>query len=96
MAFEKGKSGNRNGRPKGSKNKGGEKLRDLITGFLEDNFNQVVQDFDNLTPRDRMKVYTDLLQYAVPKLQAVNSSIRFEDLTEEQLDEIINRLKGEE
>ncbi len=92
MAFKKGKSGNEAGRPKGSKNKAGGQLRDMITDFLEQRFEDVVNDFEQLEPKDRIKVYTDLLQYGVPKLQAVSNSIEFEQLSDEQLDEIFERL----
>jgi hypothetical protein len=92
MPFEKGISGNINGRPKGSKNKAGEGLRNLISDFLEQKFEQVVNDFEILEPKDRIKVFTDLLQYTVPKLQAVSNSIEFEKMTDEQLDEVINHL----
>lgn len=92
MPFQKGISGNANGRPKGSKNKAGEGLRNLISDFLEQKFDQVTNDFEQLEPKDRIKVYTDLLQYSVPKLQAVSNSIEFEKMTDEQLDEVINQL----
>jgi hypothetical protein len=92
MPFEKGISGNPGGRPAGSKNKAGEGLRNLISDFLEQRFKQVVEDFEQLEPKDRIKVFTDLLQYSVPKLQAVSNSIEFEKLSDEQLDTIINQL----
>ncbi len=68
MPFKKGLSGNISGRPRGSKNKAGEGLRNLISDFLEQRFEQVVNDFEQLEPKDRIKVFTDLLQYSVPKL----------------------------
>ena len=92
MPFTKGNSGNINGRPKGSKNKTGEQLRKLISDFLEQRFNGVVKDFESLVPKDRIKVYTDLLQYGLPKLQSVSNEISFENLTDQQLDEFINLL----
>ena len=95
MKFQPGYSGNKNGRPVGSKNKANGQLRQLISDFLEQNFDQVMEDFAALEAKDRVKFYLDLLQYGVPKLQSVSSSINWEDLTDEQLDEIINRLKGE-
>ena len=93
MAFKKGNSGNPSGRPKGSTNKTGGQLRELISGFLENRFQDVVTGFEEMEAKDKIKVYTDLLQYGLPKLQAVNNTIGFEQMTEDQLDEIIERLK---
>ena len=90
--FEKGISGNPSGRPVGSRNKASGRLRELITDFLEQRFNGVVNDFEELEPKERVKAYLDLLQYGVPKLQSVSNSVEFESMTDEQLDEIINRL----
>ncbi len=92
MAFKKGNSGNPAGRPNGSANKASGKLREVITSFLEERFENVVNDFEQLEPKDRLKVYTDLLQYGLPKLQAVSNSIEFENMTDEQIDEIFERL----
>ena len=93
MPFQKGKSGNPEGKPKGVKNKIGLQLRETITNFLSDNFNVVTQDFKKLTPKERAKLYCDLLQYGLPKLQAISTEFQFERLTEEQLDEVIENLK---
>ena len=92
MKFEKGNSGNPYGRPKGSKNKTGEELRNLISGFLEKRFAGIVKDYKTLATKDRIKVYVDLLQYSVPKLQGISTDTGFERLTDEQFEEIINRL----
>ena len=92
MAFIKGHSGNPCGRPKGSKNKAGEDLRIMICDFLEKRFTGVVQDFEKLEPKDRIKVYTDLLQYGLPKLQSVSNELNFENLSDKQLEEIVNHL----
>ncbi len=67
-------------------------LRNLISDFLEQRFEQVIEDFEQLEPKDRIKVFTDLLQYSVPKLQAVSNLIEFEKMTDEQLDEVIKQL----
>lgn len=91
MAFKKGhtKTG---GRKAGTPNKMANGLRDKITAFLDGEFEQVKKDFKTLQPRDKLKFYTDLMQYGVPKLAATTLEIDFDALTEEQLDEIINRL----
>ncbi len=41
MPFEKGKSGNENGRPKGTSNKNTSKVRSAYTQLLEDNLQQL-------------------------------------------------------
>lgn len=85
MAFEKGVSGNVNGRPAGATNKTSGKLRQVITDFLEQRFEQIVKDFEQLEPKDRIKVFTDLLQYSVPKLQAMQLETDFDKLTDRQI-----------
>lgn len=93
MAFEKGISGNPEGRPKGATNRTSLQLREMITDFLENNFEKVVSDFGELKPKDRVKLYCDLLQYGLPRLQAVQIETEFERLPEDQLDKIIEELK---
>ena len=94
MGFKPGQSGNPAGKPKGIINKVHNKLRESITAFLEDEFENVKKDFKDLEPKDRLKFYTDLMQYGIPKLQATSLEIDFDKMSEEQLDEIIERLKN--
>ena len=93
MAFKFGVSGNPDGRPKGSTNKTSLQLRETINNFLETNFEKVVLDFAKLKPNERVKFYTDLLNYGLPKLQAVQIENDFDSLTDDELDHIINKLK---
>ena len=94
MSFEKGISGNPDGRPKGSINKTSLQLRETITSFLENNFEKILKDFEALSPRERVRFYCDLLQYGVPRLQAVQLETDFDNLTDQQLDAIIEGLKN--
>jgi hypothetical protein len=96
MAFQKGVSGNRNGRPKGAGNKITTELRDKISNFLELEFGSIQKDFKKLQPRDRLKFYSDLLVYAVPKLQSTSLDVDFEKLSDEDLDKIISKLTSQE
>jgi hypothetical protein len=92
MPFEKGNSGNPDGRPNGTNNKLTKQLRETINDFLETNFETVINDFEKLTPKERLKFYCELLQYGLPKLQAVQMETDFENLSDEQLNFIINEL----
>ena len=94
MPFKKGQSGNIKGRTKGTPNKVTKHLRESITSFLENNFERIESDFELLPPKDRVKFYCDLLQYGLPKLQTVQLEADFENLSDMELDRIINELKN--
>ena len=96
MAFEKGISGNYEGRPKGSLNKNTSRLREAISSFLTDNFDSFVNDFQELGPKDRVKFYCDLLNYNLPKVQSIQMETDFNMLTDSQLDTIIKELRDVE
>lgn len=67
----KRKTNNPNGRPKGKPNRITSDLRAMIKDFLTENYQKVTDDFQKLDPKDRVKVFVDLLQYAIPKYQSV-------------------------
>jgi len=90
--YKEGKSGNPNGRPKGAKNKLGGDLREMISEFLKDQFPVIVEDFKKLKPREKAKIYGDLLQYGLPRLQSISMETQLENLTDEQLTELMDRL----
>lgn len=93
--LKKGETANPNGRPKGTPNKVTTDLRQSITDFLNENWEQVKQDFEQLTPKDRLMFIEKLLKYSVPALQATSLDIDFNKMTDEQLDLIIEKLKHE-
>lgn len=94
MGYVKGMTGNPDGRPKGTPNKINQQLRETIGDFLLNNFSKVIEDFEGLQPKDRAKLYCDLLQYGLPRLQAVQMEGDFEKLTDGELDHIIKELKA--
>ena len=83
------------GKPKGTVNKTSAAIRERITAFLEANFDQAQKHFQSpeLSVKDKLKFYTDLLPYAVPKLQSSTLEVSFDSLSDEQLDAIIENLK---
>lgn len=92
MPFKKGESGNPAGKPQGTRNKTTRQMRDLISGFLADNFEDVVEAFEELKPREKVKAYVDLLQYAIPKMQSTQLKSDFEAMTDEELEELVKTL----
>jgi hypothetical protein len=96
MPFKKGQSGNKAGKPKGATNKATTDLRKWINQFIDNNREQIQKDWKDLEPKDRLVMFEKLLKYSLPTLQATSMDLSFEKLTDEQLDEIINRLKKQE
>ena len=46
----------------------------------------------NLEPKDRLQLLFKLLEYVVPKQRETSNNIKFEDLTDEEMDELVNKL----
>lgn len=93
MGLKKGQTNNRKGRTPGSLNKITKELRQSITEFLENNFDEVVSVWVKLEGKDKLNFYRDLLKFAVPTLQATELTTDFDKMTDDQLDRIINELK---
>jgi len=91
MKFEKGKTGNPNGRPKGRGNFITMELRSWIKKILEDNQQQIEADLKALEPHQRVAMFEKLLNYVVPKCQAIEIET---DTHKEDVEELIKRLKN--
>jgi len=68
MPFEKGHN-KATGRPKGSYNKATSKVREAYTKLLEDNLEQLKEDFAELDSKDRIRLFLDLSKYVIPQLK---------------------------
>lgn len=79
------------GRKAGTPNRSTNELRTLITAFLDENFEQVKEDLEQLEPKDRVKFYIDLLSFGLPRLQ----SQQIEHAINEEKFNIINLGAGE-
>ena len=67
--FEKGNPGGsmRKGKPL----KKTTELKNLIDQFLDNSFEQVVEAFQTLSPKEQCQMFVGLLQYRLPKKQSV-------------------------
>jgi len=93
MGLPKGMTNNPNGRPVGSTNKATANLRQWITDFIEGQRKQIISDWQQLEPKDRIIMFEKLLRFVLPTLQSTTLQSDFERLTDDQLDFIIEELK---
>ncbi len=94
MAQQKGHTGNPNGRPKGKPNKVTQTMRGWLTAVIEKNRKQMERDLKSLDPKDRLQILEKLMQYVIPKQQAIKPEIDFSMMSDKQLDYIIAQLAG--
>lgn len=81
--FVRGKSANPNGRPKGARNKRNEELANLVSKLLQGMQRQVKRDIEALTPSERVKAFTALLPFAIPKQATISIEAKIKQEYEE-------------
>ena len=93
--FKKGEDSRRNtkGRPPGAINRLGADLRGDIIEFITENFDSIKYDFAALkSPRDRIKLFIELLQYGLPRLQSIELTDDIDRLDDIQVDRLYNKI----
>ena len=75
QSMKKGHTNNPNGRPKGTPNKITQDVRQWISTVIEDNRQQMEQDLKAIEPKDRLIILERLMQYIVPRQQAVSAEV---------------------
>jgi hypothetical protein len=91
MPFEKGKSGNPAGRPKGTANKTSEGLRQVFAQFLEANIERLQEMFDQLEAKEQLSFIERVAKLVMPPPMHP-----LERLTDQEITSLINQIrKGE-
>ena len=65
--YQKGQSGNPNGRPKGSTNEKTAYIRDWVISVIGSNGQRLQQNFPHLSRKEQWRVITQLLPYVLPR-----------------------------
>ncbi len=92
MAQKKGQTGNPNGRPKGTPNKTTAGMRAKIQKLVDANWKTITLDIQKMPSRDRVDIVVRLLPFIAVKMQSTNLNIDFDQLDDEQLNEIVDIL----
>ena len=72
MAFNKGTSGNPNGRPRGAKDKKNEKIRKWLLDIVESRRDMIADDLDAVDAATRLNFIAKILPYVAPRLASVD------------------------
>ena len=84
--------GRMGGRQKGTPNKSTATVREWVQALLDGHREQIEKDLKKLSPSQRVTTLLKLLDYILPKQQAVSAKIDFSNLSDEQLNEVVNQL----
>lgn len=80
------------GRKVGTPNRVTAGVREWISALIDKNRRQIETDLESLDPKDRLQMLEKLMQYVVPKQQAVSANVDFNRLSDEQLNALVEEL----
>ena len=99
MGFEKGNNLGK-GRPKGSRNKAGQVIRDKISKYMtEEGYQALVSEIRQLEGTDKVNALLKLMKFAVPELKSIDMNATVEEArkhrTPEEIQQDLKALNGE-
>ncbi len=91
----KGFTNNPSGRPKGKPNKSTILMKEWIIKLINDNTTQLECDLKKVSSVERWKIISGLIQFVIPRVnqQTVNADINLNNLSEEDINRIINEIE---
>ena len=93
MKFEKGhkKAG---GRQPGTPNKTTTDIKSRITALINEEFETIQSDLEELDPKERVSAYLKFLEYVLPKQREskIDLGTRLDGLSDDQLNELIDQI----
>jgi hypothetical protein len=92
--YQQGQSGNPAGRPKGAKNKVTTELREVISAVCSREMTpaKLTAILKSLDPGQRINYLIKLSEFVLPKLSATNLDLNLDQLSDEALSTIIDKL----
>lgn len=92
--YNKGQSGNPNGRPRGSINEKTKYIREWIISLIGSNAQSMAEDFKRLPSKEKWRIFAQLMPYATPKQTeaTLKADVNFSQLSDEQIDSIVGRI----
>jgi len=79
-------------KPKLTVNKAKQALREKISQFLVDKFDEVTEVYEVLEPKERVRLYCALLPYGMAKVKP-EAEVNTDRLTDDEVIEIFEKLK---
>lgn len=83
------------GRAAGTPNKVSGTLREWLTSLIDKNRAQIEKDLQDLEPKERLQMMEKLMQYVIPKQAAQQVKLDFDNMTDEQLEQLVNEITKE-
>jgi hypothetical protein len=77
------------GRKAGTPNKATANIKARISTLIDERFDSISGDLNELEPKERVTAYLKFLEYVLPKQR--EQKIDFSLLTDEQIDELLNK-----
>ena len=83
------------GRQKGTPNKVTASVKGWLSCLIDKNRKQIERDLKAVEPMERLQMLEKLMQYVVPKQQAIKAAVSFDNMTDEELKSLVGELTKE-